>query len=241
MVKLVTSPQSGEGNPPRRLSGRGADRSRPKQLPQGGLLHRTIGMGDEVEHAPRVLVAPLVPLAVAFCGGDRGRSLWRPLGDGGMGPDRAAGIGRSWSGALAAPVRADLRRCSWSSLALGGGWHHACWSDLAPDDLARSVSEEPRPAWVRGVLRDVLGIYPGDPGLTRAVLEVTSVRDGAGWRTASGRALLVIVGAPARPGRRARRSRRPGAWRAWPGRSTRASSTAGVPAGAGDPAPPGRR
>jgi competence protein ComEC len=47
---------------------------------------------------------------------------------------------------------------------------------------------------VRGILRDVLGTHAGDPGLTRAVLEVTSVLDGGCWRAASGRALLVIAG-----------------------------------------------
>ena len=39
--------------------------------------------------------------------------------------------------------------------AIGGGWHHVRWSDLAADDLARSITSdaEPRPAWLRGVRR----------------------------------------------------------------------------------------
>jgi competence protein ComEC len=56
------------------------------------------------------------------------------------------------------------------------------------------MSDEPRPAWVRGILRDVLGVRPGSPPVTRAILELTAVRDGPCWRGASGRALLVILG-----------------------------------------------
>src|SRR4051794_31092361 len=49
--------------------------------------------------------------------------------------------------------------------ALGGGRHHAAWSVVGPGDLARGVDEGPRPAWVRGVLFDVIGVRPGDPGV----------------------------------------------------------------------------
>jgi competence protein ComEC len=150
-------------------------------------------MGIAVERAPRILVAPLVPLAVAFAAGvvaDRFGGPWGTVGWGSIALIASAGLGAGLWRRPYAPIPVVLVVI----MALGGGWHHARWSDLAPDDLARSVSEQPRPAWVRGVLRDVLGIYPGDPGLTRAVLEVTGVRDGAYWRSASGRALVVIVG-----------------------------------------------
>jgi competence protein ComEC len=147
-----------------------------------------------VERAPKVMVAPLVPLALAFGAGivaDRFGTSWPTATWGLLG--LLAGlalIGGLWRrrvlGSLAVLVVA------W---ALGGAWHHTRWTDLAADDLARDISEEPRPAWVRGVLRDVLGIHTGDPELTRAILQVTGVRDGECWRTASGEALLVIVGA----------------------------------------------
>jgi competence protein ComEC len=150
-------------------------------------------MGVAVEQAPKILVAPLVPLAAAFAVGvvaDRYSGPWGTAGWGTLALLASAGLAAGLWRRPYAPIPAVLVVI----LALGGGWHHACWSDLAPDDLARSVSEQPRPAWVRGVLRDVLGIYSGDPGMTRAVLEVTGVRDGTNWRSASGRALLVIVG-----------------------------------------------
>src|SRR5262249_2788709 len=151
-------------------------------------------MSGTTERAPKVPVAPLVPLALAFGVGivaDRfGVSVRTPYwGVLGLLAGLAAALGlwrRRWAGSLAVLVLV---------LTLGAGWHHAYWSDLAEGDLARSVSEEPRPAWVRGVLRDVLGIHPGDPGLTRAILEITSVYDEGSWRAASGRALLGIVGA----------------------------------------------
>ncbi|HLG68081.1 MAG TPA: hypothetical protein VKV36_09465, partial [Acidimicrobiales bacterium] len=47
--------------------------------------------------------------------------------------------------------------------ALGGGWHHFRWSDRAPDDLGRSVGATPRPAWVRGTVREALGVRPEVP------------------------------------------------------------------------------
>jgi competence protein ComEC len=85
---------------------------------------------------------------------------------------------------------------SW--LALGGGWHHHRWSDLGPDDLARSVSEEPRLAWLRGVVWEVPAFRPAprpdDPGSTRTVLAVSAVSDGVRWHQASGRVSVVITG-----------------------------------------------
>ncbi len=45
-----------------------------------------------------------------------------------------------------------------AACAVGGGWHHVRWSDMAADDLAWSITETPRPAWVRGMLRDYLGL-----------------------------------------------------------------------------------
>jgi competence protein ComEC len=151
-------------------------------------------MGRAVEQAPQLMVAPLVPLALALAVGivaDRfispwGTSTWGTIA---LLATLAAAAGL-WRLRVAGMLAALL-----IALALGGGWHHACWSDLAGDDLAWSVSEQPRPVWVRGVLRDVLGVHPGDPGLTRAILDITMIRGGTAWRGVGGRALLVIVGA----------------------------------------------
>jgi competence protein ComEC len=152
-------------------------------------------MGGAVERAPapRVLVAPLVPLALALAAGivaDRFGHPWRTATWGAIALlaalGAAAGLGRR--------PRAGMAALLAMAGALGGGWHHARWSDLDGADLARCVSEQPRPAWVRGVLREVLGVAPGDPGVTRAILDVSSVRDGDCWRAAAGRALVVILG-----------------------------------------------
>ena len=189
------------------------------------LFSRAIRMGVAVERAPKVLVAPLVPLAAALAVGvvaDRYGGPWGTAGWGTIALLASAGLGAGLWRRPYAPIPAVLVVV----MALGGGWHHACWSDLVADDLARSVSEQPRPAWVRGVLRDVLGIYPGDPGLTRAVLEVTGVRDGAYWRSRLGAGTPGHRRHPARPGRGrgGRGGRQPGASGrpAQPGRVRRA-------------------
>jgi competence protein ComEC len=153
-------------------------------------------MSTESERRPK-FVAPLVPLALAVAAGiavDRsfepcGTFTWAAIA---LGVVAAIEVGarrdrRAWDLALRAAF-----------VAIGGGWHHHCWSDVAADDLARRVSERPRPAWVRGVLREVLGkrpgAGPGDPGATRAVLELTGICDGRLWQPASGRAQLFIAG-----------------------------------------------
>ncbi|HEX3449031.1 MAG TPA: ComEC/Rec2 family competence protein, partial [Isosphaeraceae bacterium] len=89
--------------------------------------------------------------------------------------------------------------------AIGGGWHHHRWFDQSVDDLARSVTETPRPAWVRGVVsearglrhrRDSYGIGKNaeEKVTTRFVLDITSISDGERWHNASGRALVVVAG-----------------------------------------------
>lgn len=153
-------------------------------------------MGGAVERSPAVVVAPLVPLSMAVAAGivaDRfgpacEAATWGAIALlAATATGLVAGLGRR-------PVAGSLGLLA-IAVALGGGRHHAHWSGLGPDDLARSVSETPRPAWVRGALIDVLGVRPGDPGMTRAVLELTGVRDGDRWRGASGRATISIVGA----------------------------------------------
>lgn len=145
-------------------------------------------------------VAPLVPVALAFAAGvaaDRhagplGTAAWAAVALGlGLAGLALAGA-RSWRGWVGAA--ALLGACG----ALAGAWHHARWSDLGPDDLARTAADAPRPAWVRGVVREVLGYRRGDEsgrdGVTRAVLDVTAVHAGGGWTAATGRALLTVPG-----------------------------------------------
>src|SRR5262249_48794675 len=151
-------------------------------------------MSNDPEPRPRVLVAPLVPLAMAVAAGiavDRYADPWGTVG---------------WAWVTLAGMAVVLWqrfRCTpWvyagllaAAAGLGGGWHHERWSNLAPNDLALGVSEAAQPAWVRGVLRDVPGVRPGDgpvsSATTRAVLDVTSICDGRTWRSASGCAQLV--------------------------------------------------
>jgi competence protein ComEC len=87
-------------------------------------------------------------------------------------------------------------------LAMGGGWHHFRAEDRFPDDLSRSVDETPRPAWVRGVVTEFLGLRtsegygPAGPDriVTRMVLAVEQICDGNQWRRASGQAVLMVAG-----------------------------------------------
>ena len=112
---------------------------------------------------------------------------------------------------------AALGRAILSSLALlaaccaiGGGWHHHRWWDRPGDDLASLLTETPRAAWLRGVVRDELGTRhsdrppfgsgsgseAGDPGRprTRFVIDVAAIRDGPRWRPVSGRAMMSVAG-----------------------------------------------
>ena len=156
-------------------------------------------MSTEAERHPEVRVAPLVPLASAVAAGvvaDRFGVAWSTTA-------------WAWLALLACAVAAigvARRRGEMAQAvallvalgALGGGWHHLHWSDLAADDLARGVDETPRPAWVRGVLREVLGFrpggFPGEAGTTRAVLDLTGLNDGWRWHRVSGRASLRVEG-----------------------------------------------
>jgi competence protein ComEC len=152
-------------------------------------------MTTEADPHRRLPIAPLAPLALAVAAGIiADRFAW-------------AQETASWAVLAAAATAASgllWRRAAGgvallvAFAALGGGWHHHRWSDLAPDDLARGATEEARPAWVRGVLTEVPTFRPGeadDPdGTTRSVLEVTGIHDDRGWREASGRAQLSVVG-----------------------------------------------
>src|SRR5947209_7699391 len=67
-------------------------------------------------------------------------------------------------------------------LALGGGWHHYRWSDLAPDDPASAdwATLGRQPSWIRGVTVEGSTFRkgdggPGDRGATRTVLALTGI------------------------------------------------------------------
>ncbi len=148
-------------------------------------------------------MAPLAPLALAVGLGvvvDRvaapwGTSAWAFLALGGLVAAVVSGAaGLSGLGSLAVAL-------AWASL--GGAWHHERWSDLAGDDLARTVEAEGwrlgerRVCWVRGVVVDSAAFRPGDDGpndqgSTRAVVALTAIHGGGGsaggseWRPASG-------------------------------------------------------
>ena len=89
-----------------------------------------------------------------------------------------------------------------AACAIGGGWHHSQWSDMVSEDLAWSATETPSPAWVRGVVRESLGIRKtegfgfGDPEriTTRFVVELTGICDGKNWLSASGRTMVTVTG-----------------------------------------------
>ncbi len=154
-------------------------------------------MSRASQRRPRPLVPPLVPLALAVIMGivaDRYGDPW----------DTASWALIALGAATVIVFSAHRHGWAWdlalltAFAGLGGGWHHHCWTDLGHDDLAWSVSETSRPAWVRGVVREVLGIRPGDGppdhATTQAVLDVTGVCDGQDWHRASGRAQMLIVG-----------------------------------------------
>ena len=156
-------------------------------------------MSDETESRRRVRFAPLAPLAFAASAGvllDRfadpvATFTWAVL---------------AMAGAVVAAVAWRRPRVSaWAIVAafvaLGGGWHHDRWSDLAPDDPARAdwSTMGRQPGWVRGVTVEAAMFRggddgPGDRGSTRTILALTGINDGRGWRPASGRVQAWIAG-----------------------------------------------
>jgi competence protein ComEC len=147
-------------------------------------------------------IVPLVPLVVALATGIVLDRYAEPLGT------------RSWVGlvlVLGSIAALRIRRSAFARaalfaafVALGGGWHHYRWTDLAPDDLAQGATETPQPAWLRGVVRESLGkrlsegfgSRRGDSPqvTTRFVLDLAGFNDGKEWHKASGRALVIVSG-----------------------------------------------
>lgn len=156
-------------------------------------LHEQMGTDER----PKVRVAPLMPLALAAAAGvvlDRyadpwGTATWGAVALGAS----VAGVAVGWRWA-----RVGTGLIVLTFLAFFGGWHHHCWSDLAPDDLARHDWDGSRPVWVRGELADVFAFRPGhgprESGTTRAVLLVSAWNDGAQWHPVTGRVQAVLTG-----------------------------------------------
>src|SRR5271168_3421856 len=135
-------------------------------------------MNDDRESWRRVRFAPLAPLAFAAAAG--------------VVTDRFAGPMETFAWAVVALVASSIAAMAWRSPnlgawaivaafgALGAGWHHYSWSDLAPDDLGRAdwPSAVRLPIWVRGVVVEVATFRKGesgprDRGSTRTVLALT--------------------------------------------------------------------
>ncbi len=163
------------------------------------------GHSDRPRRSPRsrrFAIAPLAPLVAAGSAGiviDRfmdpfNRSAWAIIALA-FGVVSVVSVRRALISRLALTV---------AFLAVGGAWHHYRWSDLDPDDLAWGLSESPRPAWVRGVVREALGLRqtegfgfgrpPAENVTTRFVVDLTAVTDGGEWRRASGRAAVTVTG-----------------------------------------------
>jgi competence protein ComEC len=134
------------------------------------------------------LLAVIAGVLVDRYGSPLGTLTWCGLAAG------LALIGGIGKGRLSAT--ATLAAC----FTLAAGWHHYHWSDRCSRDVSRTVDETPRPCWVRGLITEVAGFRPGrspeDPGYTRAVFDITGLQNNPseGWRSASGRAALGIVG-----------------------------------------------
>ncbi|MGA7496043.1 MAG: ComEC family competence protein, partial [Isosphaeraceae bacterium] len=150
--------------------------------------------------APSVSMAPMALVLIALCAGI--------VIDRHLDPFETS----TWITLVLASITVaclGLRRALLSSvallaaiLAIGGGWHHYRWNELAADDLSWGASEMPRPAWARGVIIELLGTRTsagyrhGDPErvVTRLVVEITGISDGSLWQGASGRAMVIVAG-----------------------------------------------
>jgi competence protein ComEC len=159
--------------------------------------------GIKLDQPARFVIAPLAPVVAAMAVGimtdrwflplETGTWVWIALALGALATLTVRRLFASCIGILAA------------FCAIGGGWHHHRWSDLAGDDLAWSITEAPRPAWVRGVISEARGIRHRKEGFgfakndeekvtTRFVLDLTAVSDGERWHAASGRTVAVVTG-----------------------------------------------
>lgn len=88
-------------------------------------------------------------------------------------------------------------------VATAAGWAVACERLFRADDLAWSLGETPAPVAIEGVvLESPRRLSPaGEDGprlqpSSECIVGVTAVRRGAAWKSASGRAAVIVTGAP---------------------------------------------
>jgi len=102
--------------------------------------------------------------------------------------------------------RGQMLVTGWLLLAValtGAAWHHLCWRLFRSDELGLAAAEEARPVAIEAValgtprrllpLRDPLLAAPAEEQSLLTV-EVVGVRDGRVWKTASGRASVLVDG-----------------------------------------------
>ena len=102
-------------------------------------------------------------------------------------------------------------RQRWSAAALmlclaslGGAWHHFRFDLFARDEIGLHAREHPQPACVEAVALERPRLWPAPPAdplcaiprgdRSRLVVQVTALRQGAAWQSASGRARLIVDG-----------------------------------------------
>jgi len=91
-----------------------------------------------------------------------------------------------------------------AAAAVGGVWHHCYWNLYPRDELGRSASEEPQPICVEALVLKSPRRVPAPPedamrtvpvgDRTRLKVRALRVRDGVGWRQASGNSELLVDG-----------------------------------------------
>jgi competence protein ComEC len=100
------------------------------------------------------------------------------------------------------------RTAAWILLmaaALGGAaWHHRCWFDFGADELARYASYDPHPACIDAVACESAERVASPPRSSfrsipagehsRLLVNVTGVRDGKAWHSASGICQISVQG-----------------------------------------------
>lgn len=90
--------------------------------------------------------------------------------------------------------------------ATAGAWRHCCWSLFPADDLGRYTSEQSEPVCVEAIaVESPRALTPrpfnpmrGRPAKdgSRLTVDLVSLRTGATWQPASGRAMLLVTGEP---------------------------------------------
>jgi len=88
--------------------------------------------------------------------------------------------------------------------AIGGAWHHVRWHLVPSDHVVRAIREEGQPICLQATVMSSPRIIPAPPPTplrtipvgdrSRCEIEITSVRDGAIWRRATGRTRLFVAG-----------------------------------------------